>query len=71
MRLEQRPLELGVSVPLGCVTRGGGVSSPVDQEGALSLLPAWHHETVSNHNQGCLKKKKFPLSHLLIFILFV
>ena len=54
VRLEQPPLELGVSVPLGCVTRGGGVSSPVDQEGALSLLPAWHHETVSNHNQGCL-----------------
>ena len=25
---------------LGCVTRGGGGSSPVNQEGALSLLPA-------------------------------
>lgn len=51
---------------LGCVTWGGGGSSAMDQEGAVSSLPAWHHETVSNHSQGCPQKKNptFTLAYL-------
>lgn len=57
MRLEQRPLELGVSVPLGCVTRGGVCPVPwTRREPSPCCLPGIMRLSQTT-TKGVLKKK--------------